>query len=79
MIPEAIREVFGLHADDEQFARMQEALRNRDLHFAVQRDWGAAAAAPEDKRTEAEEKVEKRVSEWVGHEVTPEDVEKLAE
>ncbi len=78
-IPEAIRQVFGLHADDEQFARMQEALRSRDLHFAVQRDWGAAAAAPEDKRTEAEEKVEKRVSEWVGHEVTPEEVEKLAE
>ncbi len=78
-IPQAIREVFGLHADDEQFARMQEALRNRDLHFAVQRDWDAAVAAPEDKRTEAEEKVEKRVSEWVGHELTPEEVEKLAE
>ena len=27
----------------------------------------------------AEEKLEKKVSEWVGHEVTPEDIEKLAE
>ncbi|MCU0278856.1 MAG: alpha/beta-hydrolase family protein [Candidatus Nanopelagicales bacterium] len=78
-IPAAIRQVFGLEVSDDQFARMQEALRNRDLHFAVQRDWSAAAAAPEDKRAEAEEKVEKRVGEWVGHEVSVDDVEKLAE
>ena len=77
--PEAVRQVFGLEATDEQMARVQESLRNRELHFEVQRDWASAEAAPEDKREEAEAKVEKRVSGWVGHEVGAEDVEKLAE
>ncbi len=78
-IPEAIRTVFGLETSDEQFARVQQALRQRDLHFEVQRDWAAAEAAPEDKREESEAEVEKKVSDWVGHEVAAEDVEKLAE
>jgi uncharacterized membrane protein len=77
--PEAVRQVFGLTATDEQMARVQESLRDRELHFEVQRDWAAAQAAPEDKRAEAVEKVETKVSDWVGHEVAAEDVEKLAE
>jgi len=77
--PEAVRTVFGLEATEEQMVRVQQSLRDRELHFEVQRDWAAAVAAPEEKRAEAEEKLEKKVSEWVGHEVTPEDIEKLAE
>jgi len=77
--PEAVRQVFGLQATDEQMARVQQSLRDRELHFEVQRDWAAAEATQAEKRAEAEEKVEKRVSEWVGHEVTPEDIEHLSE
>ncbi|MBK6763971.1 MAG: alpha/beta-hydrolase family protein [Micrococcales bacterium] len=77
--PQAVRQVFGLEASDEQMARIQASLRDRELHFEVQRDWAAAQAAPEDKRAESEAKVEKRVAGWVGHDVTPEDVDKLAE
>jgi hypothetical protein len=76
--PEAVRTVFGLEATDEQMARVQNSLRDRELHFEVQRDWAAAEAAPEEKRAEAEEKVEKRVSEWVGRDVDADDVERLA-
>jgi len=77
--PEAVRQVFGLEATDEQMARIQASLRDRELHFEVQRDWAAAHAAPEDKRAETEAKVEQRVAGWVGHEVTPEELDKLAE
>ena len=77
--PEAVRQVFGLEATDEQMARVQASLRDRELQFEVQRDWAAAEATTDDKRAEAEEKIEKRVAGWVGHDVTPEDIEKLAE
>lgn len=70
--------MFGLEATDEQMARVQASLRQRELHFEVQRDWAAAESAPEAKRTEAEAKVEKRVAGWVGHDVDAADVEKLA-
>jgi uncharacterized membrane protein len=77
--PEAVRQVFGLQATEEQMDRVQKSLRDRELRFEVQRHWAAVQAAPEDKRAEAQEKAEKKVGDWVGHEVTPEDVEKLAE
>ena len=77
--PEAVRQVFGLEATDEQMARVQQSLRERELHFEIQRDWASANAAPEDKRAEAQKKVEEKVSKWVGQDLTAEDVEKLAE
>ncbi|MEZ5184162.1 MAG: alpha/beta-hydrolase family protein [Candidatus Nanopelagicales bacterium] len=76
--PEAVRQVFGLDATDEQMARVERTLQARELHFEVQRDWDAAQSSPEQTRTEAENKVEQRVSEWVGHEVDAAEVEKLA-
>jgi hypothetical protein len=76
--PEAVRQVWGLQATDEQMARVQQSLRERELRFEVQRDWDAAESAPEDKRAEAEEKIEQKVAEWVGHEVDADDVERLA-
>ncbi len=72
--PEAVRTVFGLEATDEQMARVQESLRDRELHFEVQRDWAAAAAKPEE-RAAAEQKV--RAEWWRTR--CPEDVERLAE
>ncbi|MBK9434584.1 MAG: alpha/beta-hydrolase family protein [Micrococcales bacterium] len=77
--PEAVRQVFGLQASDEQMQRVQKSLRERELRFEIQRDWDAAQSAPEDKRAEAEEKVEKRISDWIGHEVDAEEIKKLAE
>ncbi|HPJ18393.1 MAG TPA: alpha/beta-hydrolase family protein [Actinomycetota bacterium] len=77
--PEAVRQVFGLQASDEQMKRVQKSLRERELRFEIQRDWDAAQSAPEDKRAEAEEKVEKRISDWIGHEVDAEEIKKLAE
>lgn len=77
--PEAVRQVFGLSASDEQMARVQRSLQERELHFEVQRDWDAAAAAPEDKRAQAQEKLEQRVGQWVGHEVDADEVRRLAE
>jgi uncharacterized membrane protein len=72
--PEAVRQVFGLDATDEQMQRVQASLRQRELHFEVQRDWQAARANPE-----AEAKLEQKVSTWIGHDVDEADVEKLAE
>jgi uncharacterized membrane protein len=71
--PEAVRQVWGLQATDEQMARVQQALRARELHFEVQRDWDAAKSSPE-----AAAKLEQKVSGWVGHEVDAAAIEKLA-
>ncbi len=78
-IPDAIRQVWGFSVTDTQMAGIQQALRTRDLHFEIQRDYGAVQAQPADKRAEAEEKLEKRVSGWVGHDVDEADIKKLAE
>lgn len=78
-IPEAIRQVWRLTVSDEQMDSIQQALRTRDLHFELQRDYGAVLAAPAEKRAEAEEKLEKRVAGWVGHDVDEAEIKKLAE
>ncbi|MEI2642400.1 MAG: alpha/beta-hydrolase family protein [Candidatus Nanopelagicales bacterium] len=78
-IPDAIRQVWGFSVTDTQMAGIQQALRTRDLHFEIQRDYGAVQAQPADKRAEAEEKLEKRVSGWVGHDVDEAEIKKLAE
>lgn len=77
--PEAIRQVFGLECSDEQMARVQQALRERELHFEVERDYKAVLATSDDKRSEAERKLEEKISKWVGHDVTQEEIEKLVE
>ena len=74
-----MRTVFGLDATEEQMVRVQQSLRDRELHFGGPARLGRRGGCARGKRAEAEEKLEKKVSEWVGHEVTPEDIEKLAE
>ncbi len=71
--------MWGFSVTDTQMAGIQQALRTRDLHFEIQRDYGAVQAQPADKRAEAEEKLEKRVSGWVGHDVDEAEIKKLAE
>ena len=77
--PEAVRTVFGLQCSDEQMVRVQAALRERELHFEVSRDWNATLAAADDKRAEAQKKLEERVGTWVGHDVDLAEIEKLAD
>jgi hypothetical protein len=77
--PEAVRTVFDLQCSDEQMARVQQALRQRELHFEVQRDLSAAENAEQDKRAKAQQELQQKVSKWVGHEVDEDDLKKLAE
>ncbi len=65
-IPEAIRQVWGFEATDDQMNRVQAVLRTRELAWEVKRDWDSAQAKPEDKRKEAEDKVRRQVGEWTG-------------
>jgi hypothetical protein len=65
-IPDALRTVWRLDASDAQMARVQQALRERELGWEVKRQWAAAEAKPADKRTGAEQKVEHEVSTWTG-------------
>lgn len=77
--PEAVRTVFGLDCTDDQMDRVQHALRERELRFEVRRDLAAVQATAADKRASAEEKLEKRVGTWVGHDVDQAEIEKLAD
>ena len=65
-IPGAIRTVWGLDSSDEQMNRVNAVLRTRELAWEVKRDWDNAMAKPEDKRTEAADKVRKQVGDWCG-------------
>ncbi len=73
-IPEALRQVFGLTATEEQMTRVQEALRANELRWEVTRRWAAAQLAPSPERPAKEEKVLEQVSTWTGRTVTREDL-----
>lgn len=77
--PAAVRTVFDLQCSDEQMARVEQALRQRELHFEVQRDWQAVQHTAQDKRADAEAKLEQRVSGWVGHDVDEAELKRLAD
>jgi len=66
VLPQALRETWGLRATDEQMARVNAALRSRELAWELYRDWAAASDKPADKRAEAEAKVLKKASEYTG-------------
>ena len=77
--PEAVRQVFGLEATDEEMASVQEALRARELEWETRRRWAVAELQPTPKRAEAEEKVEKLVGKWIDRtDVNAQDVEEIA-
>jgi hypothetical protein len=78
VIPETLRQVFGLEASSEQMQRVQDALRARELEWEVRRRWDKAQAGPTPDRAAAEQKVIENVSTWTGREVTRDEVEQLA-
>lgn len=77
-IPEALRTVFRLSATDEQMARVQEALRARELEWETRRQWMAAESKPTVDRPAAEAKVEQHVAEWTGQAADASRVESIA-
>ncbi|MEZ5116418.1 MAG: alpha/beta-hydrolase family protein [Candidatus Nanopelagicales bacterium] len=76
-IPEAMRQVLGLTATDEQMDRVQQALRERELRWEVRRRWAAAEATATTHRAAAEDKVLRDVSQWVGRPVDREEIRRI--
>lgn len=73
-IPEAMRAVWRLSATDDQMARVQEALRYRELQWETRRRWEKAQATASPDRPAAEEKVLADVATWTGRPVTTDDI-----
>lgn len=65
-IPEAIRTVWGLDVSDEQMERVQQALRERELVWAVKRSWKTAELKPTPERPAAEQALAAKASVWTG-------------
>jgi hypothetical protein len=73
-IPEAMRAVWDLSVGDDQMARVQEALRFRELQWEARRRWDKAQTVPTPERPAAEDKVLHDVSTWTGRDVTREEL-----
>ena len=69
MLPDAIRQTWRLQATDEQMARVNEALRSRELAWELYRDWTSALAKPAEKQPEAKAKVLKTASKYTGRQI----------
>jgi uncharacterized membrane protein len=65
-VPEALRAVWQLGGTDDQFARVQNALRERELGWEAYRRWTAAEATPDAGRAAAEDAVVAEVGQWTG-------------
>lgn len=77
-VPEAVRSVWRLDATDAQMARVQAALRQRELGWETYRRWTSAKAAPDADRSQAEAAIEEQVAGWTGQtSVDAEAVERL--
>ncbi|MGN8245797.1 alpha/beta-hydrolase family protein [Cellulomonas soli] len=76
-IPEALRTVFELQASEAQMARVQEALRTRELVWAARRVWAKALATPPSQDAEAVPKAIAQLSAWTGRELDRQAVEDL--
>jgi uncharacterized membrane protein len=73
-IPEALRTTFRLEASDEQMERVQKALRERELVWEARRQWSKAENEATPRRSEAEAKVEAKMSTWTGTTITRDDI-----
>ena len=76
-VPEALRTVFRLEATDEQMARIQEALRKRELAWAAAREWNTAQARPTPQRAAAEQAAKEKLAAWTGQPVDVAQVERI--
>ncbi len=77
IIPETLRTVFSLDASDAQMARVQQALRSRELGWEVKRRWDATQALPPAEQAAARIAVQEKLSEWTGAEVDDAAVEQI--
>lgn len=78
-IPDAIRTVWGLDVSDEQMDRVQQALRRRELVWAVRRAWHDAKVKPTPERPAAQSQLAEKVSAWIGRPIDVDGVRALAE
>ena len=76
-IPEALRTVFSLTATDEQMARVQQALRLRELGWETNGGGMPPRRCRAAERTQVRSALDKTVSGWVGHEVDDAGVEAI--
>jgi uncharacterized membrane protein len=78
-VPEAVRAVWSLSCTDEQMARVQAALRAREVGWEADRRWSAALAKPDAERSAEEAKVEAQVATWTGQDesLSAEEVEEV--
>jgi len=79
IIPEALRTVFSLAATDAQMARVQQALRLRELGWEAKRRWDATESMPAAEQQQVRAALDETVSEWVGHEVDDSGIEAIIE
>jgi hypothetical protein len=78
-VPEAIRTVWGLDVSDAQMDRVQQALRQRELMWAVRRIWHHVQAMTTPQRPAAERNLVDKVSAWTGRQMDVAGVRALAE
>ncbi len=77
-IPDAIRAVWGLEASDEQMQSVQQALRKRELLWAVKRSWHDVEVKPTPERPAAEQQLIDKVAAWTGQPIDLAGVRALA-
>ena len=77
VIPDALRSVFSLTATPGQMARVQQALRSRELGWETKRRWEATASLPAAEQSQARAALDTTVSGWVGHSVDDAAVEAI--
>jgi hypothetical protein len=78
-IPDAVRTVWGLEASDEQMEKVQQALRKRELVWAVKRSWHDVEVKATPERPAAERQLAEKVSTWTGKQIDVAGVRALAE
>jgi uncharacterized membrane protein len=78
-VPQALRTVFALDASEHQMARVQRALRARELGWEVKRRWEAVDAMPAADQPAARSAVDAKVSEWTGTTVDDAGVRQIIE
>ena len=66
VLPEAISATWQLPATDEQFTRINAALRSRELAWELHRDWTHASSQPATKQDAAKAKVLTTASRYIG-------------
>lgn len=69
VLPQALRQTWRLPATDEQMARVNDALRKRELAWELYRDWAAALDKPAEKQAEAKSKVLATASTYTGRSI----------